>query len=44
MDDEFCTIPYHFKLNRKSILSHTITYIGLGEQLIATELHLGLEI
>lgn len=44
MDDEFCAISFPFKLNDKSFLSDTLTYMVLGEQLVATELHLGLKI
>lgn len=44
MDDEFCAISFPFKLNAESIFSDTITYMVLGEQLVATELHLGLKL
>src|SRR5690606_22390456 len=44
IDDEFCAISFPFKLNDDPIFSDTITYMVLGEQLIATELDLGLKI
>lgn len=44
MDDEFCSISFPFKLTDDPIFSDTITYMVLGEQLIATELHIGLKV
>ncbi|WPQ61880.1 hypothetical protein SIO70_26310 [Chitinophaga sancti] len=44
MDEEFCAISLPFKLTDDPIFSDTITYMVLGEQLIATELHLGLKV
>jgi hypothetical protein len=44
MDDEFCAISFPFKLNDESFLSDTLTYMVLGKQLVATELHLGVKI
>lgn len=42
IDDEFCAISSPLKLNDESFPSDTITYMVLGEQLVATELSLGL--
>ena len=42
IDDEFCAISSPFKLDDQAILSDTITYMVLGEQLVATELNLAL--
>ena len=42
IDDEFCAISSPFKLDDQAILSDTVTYMVLGEQLVATELHLSL--
>jgi hypothetical protein len=44
MDEEFCAISFPFKLTDDPIFSDTITYMVLGEQLVATELHLGLKV
>lgn len=44
IDEEFCSISFPFKLTDDPIFSDTITYMVLGEQLIATELHIGLKV
>jgi hypothetical protein len=44
VDEEFCSISFPFKLNDDPIFSDTITYMVLGEQLVATELHVGLNV
>jgi len=44
IDEEFCSISFPYRVTDDSIFSDTITYIVLGEQLIATELHIGLKV
>ena len=44
VDDEFMSLSSPFKLNGNSALSDTISYMVLGEQLIATKLDLGLKV
>ncbi|HWW40426.1 hypothetical protein [Pedobacter sp.] len=44
IDEEFCSISLPFKLSDDPIFSDTITYMVLGDQLIATELHIGLKV
>lgn len=44
IDDEFCAISFPIKLNDESFFSDTLTYMVLGEQLVATELQLGLKL
>ncbi|MGN8068412.1 hypothetical protein [Mucilaginibacter sp. 22184] len=44
IDEEFCAISFPFKLTDDPIFSDTITYMVLGEQLIATELHIELKV
>lgn len=44
MGEEFCAISFPFKLTDNPIFSDTITYMVLGQQLIATELHIGLKV
>lgn len=44
IDEEFCAISFPFKLTDDPVFSDTITYMVLGEQLIATELYIGLKV
>lgn len=44
IDEEFCAISFPFKLTDDPIFSDTITFMVLGEQLVATELHIGLKV
>ncbi len=44
IDEEFCAISFPFKLTDDPIFSDTITYMVLGDQLVAKELHLGLKV
>lgn len=43
-DDEFLAISFPVALNEDSLRPDRLTYMVLGEQLVATELHLGLKI
>jgi hypothetical protein len=43
-DDEFLAISFPVALNEESLRPDRLTYMVLGEQLVATELHLGLKI
>lgn len=43
-DNEFCSISFPHRLNENNIFSDSITYMILGEQLVATELQLGLKV
>lgn len=43
-DDEFLAISFPTALNEEALRPDSMTYMVLGEQLVATELHLGLKI
>lgn len=44
LDEEFCSISFPLKLSDDPIFSDTITYMVHGEQLVATELYIGLNV